>query len=144
MGLDTSHDCWHGAYSAFTRWRHHIATVAGYRIITPTREDILAGGIHMSYVDIDWDIFNAENYQGEWDDGPFIDDALLHLIVHSDCDGVIHPKHARPLADRLEGLLPKLDEGQSGGHIWSMREVTQQFIDGLRKAAAADEDVDFH
>lgn len=21
MGLDTSHDCWHGAYSAFTRWR---------------------------------------------------------------------------------------------------------------------------
>lgn len=25
MGLDVSHDAWHGAYSAFTRWRHEIA-----------------------------------------------------------------------------------------------------------------------
>jgi len=25
MGLDTSHDAWHGAYSAFMRWRTEIA-----------------------------------------------------------------------------------------------------------------------
>lgn len=29
MGLDTSHDCWHGAYSAFNRWREGIAKAAG-------------------------------------------------------------------------------------------------------------------
>src|SRR5437016_2133419 len=29
MGLDTTHDCWHGAYSAFMRWRTKLAEVAG-------------------------------------------------------------------------------------------------------------------
>lgn len=29
MGLDTTHDCWHGAYSAFMRWRRGIAKAAG-------------------------------------------------------------------------------------------------------------------
>ena len=29
MGLDTTHDCWHGAYSAFMRWRQKLAEVAG-------------------------------------------------------------------------------------------------------------------
>jgi hypothetical protein len=29
MGLDISHGCWEGAYSAFMRWRQQIAEVAG-------------------------------------------------------------------------------------------------------------------
>ncbi len=29
MGLDTSHDCWHGAYSAFMRFRTEVAKAAG-------------------------------------------------------------------------------------------------------------------
>lgn len=29
MGLDTTHGCWHGAYSAFMRWREKLAEVAG-------------------------------------------------------------------------------------------------------------------
>lgn len=29
MGLDTSHDCWHGSYSSFHRWRCMIAQEAG-------------------------------------------------------------------------------------------------------------------
>ena len=29
MGLDTSHGAWHGAYSAFMRWREMVAEVAG-------------------------------------------------------------------------------------------------------------------
>lgn len=144
MGLDTTHDCWHGAYSAFNRWRHAVAEAAGYRVVPPTPEERATGRILCDCVDIDWSIYRDENYQGEWSDGPFIDDPLLHLIVHSDCDGVIHPKHGRALAARLEGLLPLLDEGKSGGHIWSMREVTERFIRGLRKATDADEDVEFY
>lgn len=30
MGLDTSHDCWRGAYSAFNRWRRALAEAAAY------------------------------------------------------------------------------------------------------------------
>lgn len=29
MGLDTTHGCWHGAYSAFHRWRVEVAKAAG-------------------------------------------------------------------------------------------------------------------
>jgi hypothetical protein len=137
MGLDTSHDAWHGAYSAFSRWRNHVATAAGYKIVRNTSN----GWVHDN-VDLSWDVFEDKNYQGEWDHPPG-DDPLLYLIVHSDCDGVIHPREGRHLAARLESLLPKLDEDASGGHVWSMRGVTQRFIDGLRLAAEAGEDVEF-
>lgn len=141
MGLWASHGCWEGSYSAFTRWRHELARAAGYEIKEPTPAD-WADGIYAPYVDIRWEAFEAKNYQGEWDSPPG-DDPLLFLIVHSDCDGVIHPEHGVHLADRLEQLLPLLDESKSAGHITSMRGKTRQFIDGLRAAAKADEDVEF-
>ncbi len=146
MGLDTSHDCWHGAYSAFTQWRHAVAEAAGYTIIRPGPLPTHPGVGQYPYVDLDWDVFEEKNYQGEWDRPPG-DDPLLYLIVHSDCDGVIHPKEGRHLAARLEQLLPKLDGSFFGvrrGRTWSLRDLTEQFVVGLRKAAAADEDVDFH
>jgi hypothetical protein len=95
-------------------------------------------------VNIDWSMFEDQNYQGEW--GSFVpgDDPLLYLIVHSDCDGVIHPQQGIHIAARLEQLLPLLDDQEAIGHIRpSMRAKTQVFIDGLRKAAANEEDVEF-
>ena len=142
MGLWASHGCWDsGAYSAFMRWRHEVARAAGYKIREATDEERAVGSF-VPQVDIDWDMFEAKNYQGEWDSPPG-DDPLLFLIVHSDCDGVIHPAQGVHIARRLEQLLPLLDESQSGGHIRSMRERTEQFIKGLRVAAAAGEDVEF-
>lgn len=147
MGLDTTHDAWHGAYSAFTRWRHAVAVAAGYRIIPGSIQTINGRPEYVhDYVDLDWDVFEEKNYQGEWDRPPG-DDPLLYLIVHSDCDGVIHPKEGRHLAGRLEQLAPKLDEDVFGwyrGYRRSLRGLTEQFAAGLRKAAAADEDVEFH
>jgi len=134
MGLDTSHECWHGAYSAFTRWRHQLARVAGYQIAK--LEDQL-----IETVLFDWGHIVNKNYYGEWDAVP--SDPLIILIAHSDCEGVIHPQHAALLADRLEELLPLLD-GDGGGHIGNYREKTEQFIKGLRAAVALGEDVEFH
>ena len=144
MGLWVSHDCWDGAYSAFLRWRHTVAVAAGYKLREPTDEE-RAAGFYSPYVDIDWSVFRPEHYAGEW--GSFVpgDDPLLYLIVHSDCDGVIHPQQGVHIADRLEQLLPKLDDS-GGGHIerfGGMRAVTERFIAGLRKAADAGEDVEF-
>lgn len=136
MGLDTSHDCWHGAYSAFSRWRNDVAVAAGYKL---KRYD----NGHLT-VDLPWEDFTAENLQGEWNSMPG-DDPLLFLIIHSDCDGVIHPSEGALLADRLEQLLPKLDDTEAHGHIWPhTRGKTEQFIAGLRDAASRGEDVDFH
>jgi len=148
MGLDTTHDAWHGAYSAFNRWRNAVAEAAGYRIITPPRYnepgfDPAFAGIG-PYVDIDWDAVADKNYKGEWDTVPG-DDPLIYLIVHSDCDGVIHPEQGRHLALRLRELLPKLPEN-GDGHLarYGVRGSTERFILGLDAAVTAGEDLEFH
>ena len=142
MGLDTSHGCWHGAYSAFTRWRNTLAEVAGYALWRVEYDDRVVRDTIM----IDWGRLSRDNPDhllGEWKTTP--DDPLIYLFMHQDCEGVIHPAQAAPLADRLEELLPLIEaEGDGGGHIGNYREKTQLFIDGLRKAVALGEDVDFH
>ena len=137
MGLDTSHGCWHGAYGAFTRWRNKLAEVAGYHIAPIKYRD----GFEMDTILVDWGHLQ-DRLHGDWPETPA--DPLLVLIAHSDCDGVIHPEQAGPLANRLEELLPKLPNEDAPGHIGSWREKTLKFIDGLRAAASAGEDVDFH
>lgn len=136
MGLDTTHNCWHGAYSAFTRWRNKLAEVAGYAFFKagdpPMYEQPL----------IDWGHVTQEQLAGVWEETP--KDPLLVLIAHSDCDGDIYPEQAEPLADRLEELLPLLPDEDAGGHIGHWRAKTRQFIDGLRAAAKQDEIVNFH
>jgi len=145
MGLDTSHDCWHAAYSAFGRWRQKVAEVAGYAIWKVKYDDYPATDTVM----IDWGHLPENALMGDWPETP--SDPLLVLIAHSDCEGIIRPEQGVPLADRLEELLPELEavdatEG-SVGHIeyhGGYAGAARKFIAGLRLAAAANEDVDFH
>jgi hypothetical protein len=128
MGLDTSHDCWHGAYSAFTRWRTALGRAAGLPI---GKVPLFGGGAPTI----------------DWPDTTKLDqtDALRILIEHSDCDGEIPWQVCGPMADRLEALLPELEKlGDGGGHIGNYVAKTKQFIDGLRLASAHQEDVEFH
>jgi hypothetical protein len=87
------------------------------------------------------------------EDGGGIDWALLKpdplhgLLHHSDCGGELPIGTLLPLADRLEELLPKMPREASWGHIardGGYRGVTERFIAGLRRAAEADEPVEFH
>lgn len=132
MGLDTSHDCFHGAYSSFYRWRTAIANAGGY----PTSED------GRSYLTLDLDRFEEKNFDGQWDSPP--DDPLLILLIHSDCDGEIPAEFCEHIATRLEQLLPALSEEGSGHLSAGIKAVTQRFIDGLRLASSLGEAVDFH
>jgi hypothetical protein len=136
MGLDTSHDCWHGPYIAFTRFRNNLAIAAGY-VVKPVKYD---GGT-CDTAEIDWERIERDNpncFQGEWNTSE--GDPLVYLIAHSDCDGVLHPPQANALADRLTALLPRLpDDG-----INPTRRQAERFIAGLRTAVTAGEDVDFH
>lgn len=132
MGLDCSHDCFHGAYSAFNRWRNELAKVAGYSF---------AKYDGMEAPSIDWGHLPDETVFGEWARTP--EDALVVLIAHSDCEGVIHPAQAEALAKRLEELIPLLPQEKDWGHIGDWRAKTQQFVDGLRLAVERNEDVEF-
>jgi hypothetical protein len=148
MGLDTSHDCWHGAYSAFMRWRTKIAEVAGLPPLC-LMEGFWAKGAPGDPI---------KDYAEKWPDGaqtvydslPIAwdalrpDPALYFLLSHSDCDGEIPHEICAPLAERLSELLPAMPAGDAGGHIGGWREKTQSFIDGLKRAAEAGEPVDFH
>lgn len=134
MGLDTDYGCWRGAYSAFTRWRNKLAEVAGYPLVRDDHGYEYAGVVN----DPRW---TDANFQGEWSLPP--EDPLLILLVHSDCDGTIPAKLVPFLRMRLEQLLPLLPDEDNGGHIGNWRDKTQAFIDGLAKAEADGEGVDF-
>jgi hypothetical protein len=157
MGLDTTHDAWRGAYSAFSRWRNELAEVAGYAFhpygepfkLGGTGTEVIAVGRFM--VSLDWGNIEATigpDLFGKWPRVPVrpdgTPDALIVLLAHSDCEGEIQVDMLEPLADRLEELLPLLDKEEPTGHIRSYRAVTERFIRGLRAAAAAGEPLGFH
>lgn len=147
MGLDTTHGCWHGAYSAFMRWREELAKVAGLPPLCLMEGFFDRGSYRDPLAPY------AERYREsaatiyaclpiKWD--ALKPDPLHALLYHSDCDGEIAAEECGPIADSLERLLPLLPPGDGGGHIGDWREKTQTFIDGLRRAAAANEPVGFH
>lgn len=150
MGLDTSHDCWHGAYSAFNRWREELCRLAGlpplelmegfyssiggkqfqpptlyYRCADTRYEDMQRLD---SRLPIRWDCLKP--------------DALHELLHHSDCEGEIPWERCGAIADSLEKLIPLMN-GDAGGHIGNWKDKTQAFVDGLRLAASKQENVEF-
>lgn len=151
MGLDTTHDAWHGAYSAFMRWRQEIAKVAG---LPPL---MLMEGFYKSndpIFDPMWSMDKGSRSENpdptlaalkqqlpiRWD---CLKPSPLHILLyHSDCEGDIPWEDCQPIASALSELLPKI-EGEGGGHIGNYKQKTQQFIDGLLRAAAAKEDLIF-
>ena len=115
MGLDTTHGCFHGPYSMFHELRCAIAEAAGWG--------------------------DLEEYEGYGGTTPYPDEVLTIFLGHTDFDGEIAAEDAGPLADGLEVLLPHLDDDDGDG--WSSRAKTSKFIDGLRRASAAGESIEF-
>lgn len=157
MGLDTTHDAWHGAYSAFHRWRQRIAEAAGFPQLDLMEmywsgKTISGLPMEIRWLPNDWQgstaqaerywLHHREKLPLRWNDVEG-DKRLRPLLEHSDCDGDLAPAHCAIIADALEELLPKLD-GEGGGHIGNWREKTEKFIAGCRAAAAAGEALEFH
>ncbi len=139
MGLDTTHDCWHGAYSAFARWRDKVTEAGGYEPSTREAPD----GHYQGSRSIDWGQITEANLQGQWKELP--EDPLVVLIAHSDSSGKLPVPILLPLADGLEKLIPDLPDDGDWGHVYGgYRVATQRFADGLRRAAAANKPVGFH
>jgi hypothetical protein len=149
VGLDTSHGCWHGPYSAFSRWRTALQAAAGW----PLDEVSDPPFTFIESRVINWAVLKDENFEGEWESIP--EDPLIVLVAHSDCSGVIPVPALLPLAERLEGLAPLIDPDADVHPEWKpgmegratydgFRAATVRFAAGLRIAAAAGEPVEFH
>lgn len=119
MGLDTTHGCWNGPYSAFARWREAVAAAAG---ITDLGEFWSKAPVV------------RDELMGRWAKTP--DNPLMVLLMHADNEGVIQHAQCQPLATALTELLPKLQRN----HV----AVTERFIAGLCRACSRGEDVEFH
>ena len=142
MGLDTSHDAWHGAYGSFGKWRHEIAVAAGF--IKEDESLFPKGLFDNGYKEspLDWEKLDAlTDCFGNWFEEP--EDPIWYLLNHSDCEGVIRHEHTLPLAKRLQELVPLVDQMDYHYTEWQ-ESKTQRFVDGLLAAHEAGEDVDFH
>lgn len=142
MGLDTTHDCWHGGYGAFNRFREEIAkvldipldlmdgyydpkTLKGYIDQLPLGITEILTKRLVNHLPIYWDILKP--------------DAIYILLHHSDCDGIIEIKDQIPIAQRLEEISDKLPV-----EPFDMREKAIKFATGLRLANSLNEVVEFH
>lgn len=140
MGLDTTHNCWHGGYIYFMHWRKAIARAAGLPPLE-AMENFFDGQKFAKHKSLLPDVLVFLWPDAIMDDLPIRWEALrpdvLHeLLNHSDYDGKLPAAICAPLADRLAELLPILPEA------WN--DLTVQFIEGLRVAASRNEDVEFH
>jgi len=144
MGLDISHDTWHGAYSAFSSWREKIAEVAGLPPLNLMEGFYSDDNFSMNPLNM-IEAFSIGNERVNsiiselkkslpirW--SILKPDVLYKLLYHSDCDGKISWQVAGKLANRLKELLPLLPDEDAGGHIGNWREKTRQFIKGCEKA----------
>lgn len=152
MGLDISHDCWHGAYSAFMRWRKMIARAAG---LPPL--ELMEGFFNPNEV-LENPFFMPLTYGDETTKSRLKDLAgylpisweclkpnpLYILLHHSDCEGEIGWEDCIWIAKELENLMQNIPDEDGGGHIGNYKEKTQKFIDGLKLASSQKENIKFY
>lgn len=152
MGLDTSHNCWHGAYSGFASWRLDVAHTIGWGTEAtalgsatyaipegrvpeqdpPADEEYTVDGETHT---VEWSkAYDNGVWLGQWDNDP--EDVIDVLMIHSDCEGIIPHRFCQPLAERLAEIA-----GDQNG--WE-RDATVRFINGLLIAHGRGDDVDFH
>lgn len=148
MGLDTSHDAWHGAYSSFMSFRVKIASEVGiplklmdgfYDEMKPS--EILDFEFPTGF---EHEIKNVPPKEAlemlplDWD--PYKDHPLFPLLLHSDCDGELEWKDCLGIAEALEAMVPKLRSWDTDWYA----ERAAQFAKGCRLAYQKKENIDFH
>ncbi len=150
MGLDTTHDAFHGAYSAFNRFRQIISDVTGGSLPPhwlKNKDGSLAKG------DDGLVVYDRSLDENLIYFGPGVSrkkaPGLYKFLTHSDCVGKISPKMCTKVADELEKLLPKIEAltDPGGGHIAARggyAGVTRKFIAGCREAARKNEPLVFY
>lgn len=114
--------CFDGSYSTFSFWRIAVCQAAGYGNLLNYRG------------------FNGDN------DWPEVNDVLLKLLNHSDCDGILPADICGALATRLQELQPAiaaLKEQRFATQQSNLSRLTENFIIGLEYADRAVQNVVF-
>jgi len=119
MGLDTSHNCWHGPYSVFARFRKSLACQIGIDL-----NDYYGYG------------------KGGVKDLRKIKHELMPLFNHSDCDGKLTIKQSKSIVVGLNKVLENFIENNE--YDDDFKELIIDFRDGCLDAISKNETVKFH
>lgn len=134
MGLDISHDAFHGAYSSFNRFRQFVLESIGGSY--PPHKDKTLDDEYWY-----WDIepLPLESYEG-----------LEVFFGHSDCDGEISPNMCKKIAEEFESIRPLMIEYEkrveATGHLkrnGGYMNVVDTFINGCKLAYENNEYLEF-
>ena len=130
--------CWAGAYRAFNDWRRAIAKAAG---LPPL--DLMNGFFDLRNAQTQEALVQCQEHTLaiKWDRYEHL--PITKLLNHSDCDGEILAEDCEAIADALQQLLPALHKVYHASCPW-IPTSTVVFIQGLRDAAEAGENVEFH
>lgn len=129
MGLDMTHNAWHSSYSWFVQYRVIFAEAAGYKVEFVGFDKDPSG--HFWYLPIT----PITEFQklGMWE--KHLEDPLLYLLCHSDCEGWLLYPYLEPLKDRLKELLPKaIGIAEKKGCGPQLEESTNKLIVGISQA----------
>lgn len=139
MGLDTTHEAFHGAYSAFNNLRRFLLRSIGGSFPPHDNKELLDGYWYWHKEDESKTKFSSETHKG-----------LLEFFAHSDCDGDISPEMCKVVADELEEILSYVeklaDTEDCFGHLLrngGYLQVTKDFIAGCRLAHSLNEPLEF-
>jgi len=136
MGLDTSHNCWHGPYSTFYHWRKEIARAAGLPPLELMEGFFESESPHGNpwFLHREGKKSLEERLPIKWES---LKPSPLHaLLNHSDCDGELRWQDCGEIAKVLSEALPRVSK--------EWQDETIQFIAGLLSAHQVRENVDFH
>lgn len=119
MGLDTTHNCWHGPYSSFNRFRYSLGKQIG---------------------------INLDEYIGYGEIGTkdiaSINHDLVPLFDHSDCDGELTVEESKQIVNGLNSVLENFNEEIIADY--GFKENIIQFRDGCLDAISKNEIIEFH
>lgn len=134
MGLDVDYGAWHGAYSAFARFREKIAQVINIPLNEMEGFCRSEAGQYMESENKDKPPFPWNRYK---------DDPIIFLLDHSDCDGEIERQHLLPLADRLDEIRTLTNDEDLGGHCGQFHKCLLDFAQGCRGAYKNNDNLNF-
>jgi hypothetical protein len=140
MGLDISHNAFHGSYSAFNRLRQAICYVIGGSYPPHMESNYLLWSSDNPPDKNTW--YWGQGYSEETHPGLFL------FLCHSDCDGEISPEDCLKVVKDLEPIIPRLEElGLDWGNIQKnggFAGTCRKFIDGCKLAAQSKEPLYFY
>lgn len=118
MGLDTTHNCWHGPYSIFYRFRKSLAEQIGINLY-------------------DYEGYNAGGTKILTD----IKHELMPLFNHSDCDGELSVEESKQIVLGLNNVLENFKTGIESD--FNFKDSIIQFRDGCLDAISKNEIIYF-